>query len=61
MKTRKTLVYFGLLILGTVITVTIDYLIGVSFKDVGLMAHITHKVTYMVWGGAIFSVVKWLH
>jgi len=59
MKT-KILVCFGVLVLGSAITVAIDYLVGISFKDVGVVAQITHKVIYMLWGGVILSMSKWL-
>jgi len=60
MKAKKLFIYMGVLILGSVITVAIDHLVGVSFQDVGMLAQITHKVTYMLWGGAILGMGKWL-
>lgn len=59
METKKALACFGVLILGSVITVAIDHLIGASFKDVGIVAQITHKSAYMLWGGALLSVANW--
>lgn len=60
MKTKKLLSCFGVLILGSIITVVIDHLVGVSFTDVSAMAQITHKVIYMIWGGILFGGMKWL-
>ena len=60
MKTKKFLGCFGVLILGSIITVVIDHLIGVSFTDVSAVAQFTHKLTYMVWGGALLDMNKWL-
>ncbi len=60
MKTKKLLGYFGVLILGSIITVAIDHLVGVSFTDVSAVARLTHKVTYMAWGGALLGMNKWL-
>lgn len=60
MKTKKLLGYFGVLILGSIITVVIDQLVGVSFADVNVVAQITHKATYMVWGGVLLGMNKWL-
>ena len=59
MKEKKLFINLGVLILGAVITATIDYLIGISFKDVGVVARITHTVIYMVWGGAIVIMGEW--
>jgi len=60
MKAKNLFIYMGVLVLGSAITVAIDHMIGVSFQDVGVFAQLTHKVTYMVWGGAILGVYKWL-
>ena len=59
MKTKKAFVYFGVLVLGPVIAVVIDHLIGVSFKDVGTVALLTHTATYMLLGGAVLTVDDW--
>lgn len=58
METKKLIGYLGILILGSVITMAIDYLIGISFKDVSAVASITHKLTYMLWGGVILGMNK---
>ena len=52
--------YFVGMVLGSVIVTAIDHLIGVSFNDVGTVVEIAHKVTYMLWGGAIVGMSKWL-
>lgn len=51
--------FVGLFLLGSVITAIVDGLIGVSFKEVGSLIAITHKVTYMVWGGILMGLIKW--
>lgn len=55
MKTIKTLL---VPLLGSVIVVAIDHLIGVSFKDVGIVAEIIHKATYMAWGAAFVGIIR---
>lgn len=57
---NKKLAFFGAIILGSVITAVIDSVIGVSFAQVGPVVAITHKVTYMLWGGGIAGLVGWL-
>ena len=56
---KKYLIFFGAIILGSVVTFAIDQLVGISFKDVNAFAQITHKVTYMLWGGAIAGLANW--
>jgi hypothetical protein len=55
---KKALVFVGVVLLGSIATVAIDALIGVSFKDVGMLAQVAHKTAYMVWGGILIGVTR---
>ncbi len=57
---KKLLACFGVLVIGAVISALIDNLIGVNFTDIDIVPHIVHKVTYMVWGGVVIGINKWL-
>ena len=59
MKTKKILVYLGVLILGAVVVSGIDRLIGIDFKDVGMVASFTHRITHMLLGGALLGMGIW--
>ena len=56
---NKQMIYLGILILGTVVTTGIDHLIGISYKDVGMIAQVAHKAAYVLWGGALMGLGKW--
>ena len=55
---QKVMVLFALCILGSVIGVAIDQVLGVSFKDTSMVVQIAHKVTYIIWGGLIGINIK---
>ena len=51
---KKTLTFIGVILVGAVAMVTIDVLVGASFKeDVTAFAEIAHNVAHMLWGGVI--------
>ena len=58
MKTKVALIYFGILILGSIITAIIDQSIGISFGGVVMVDQIIHKVIYMLWGVILWSMSK---
>ena len=56
MNVKRIFIYACIVIIGSVISTTIDYIVGISFQDVGILAQITHKVTYMLWGAVILGM-----
>lgn len=58
MKGKKILVSLGAIFLGAVIVSVIDELLGISFKDVGLVASTAHKMVYMIWGVILLYLTK---
>ena len=43
----------GIVALGGVVVTVIDILLGVSFENVSVIAHITHMVVNMFWGAMV--------
>jgi hypothetical protein len=54
---KNALAFLAIVIIGGGITAGIDILLGINFKDVGDVAHVIHKVTYIVWGGILLAVM----
>lgn len=60
MKTRKIFVVIGVVIIGAFISALINKLIGVSFKDVGIIPQAVHTMIYMTWGGILLETIRWI-
>jgi hypothetical protein len=56
---KRKLVFVLLFFLGSAITAIVDSLSGVSFKEVGVIVNIMHKVMYMAWGIIFTRLLMW--
>lgn len=59
MKTKKILAYFGVMVIGAVLTASIDHLIGINLDGVSAGARFIHNIAYIFWGAAIYGIVRW--
>ena len=55
---KKLMIFFGVLVIGAIIALLIDKLVGIN--DVDSLALTIHRLTYLVWGGIIFKMLTWL-
>ncbi len=60
MKIQKFLIFVVAVFLGAVIVMSIDDFLGISFTDVGQVAHTVHKLTYLIWGAVLLRLSQWL-
>ena len=53
----REIMLVGVIVVGGIVTATIDRLIGVKFSSVSAPVQIIHKVIYMLQGAALAYVV----
>lgn len=58
----KFLGYLGIVVLGLIVIMTIDHLIGIEFTDeVSRLTRSVHRVIYILWGSALLSIYRKLY
>ncbi|OGY43241.1 MAG: hypothetical protein A3B89_01130 [Candidatus Buchananbacteria bacterium RIFCSPHIGHO2_02_FULL_40_13] len=57
---KKKLVFMVLvLVLGALVVVIIDSLLGVDHSNLSLFASLVHSFIYFIWGGLFFKAKDW--